>query len=185
MSRLATWIATIVLLLAAGIVSSIAPADDAEVAPFPISGEIGEQLIGRDIAATVTDARTATSLTADAGWQSEGNWLVIDLTVASITGPAVAQLTAASALHGADFVIDGRTFRASERMPSLLGERLFPGLPRQGSLAFELPALQGAGVLQLSLTDDTRADSVLEIAIDLDGLTPAGEDEVLPTGWTQ
>lgn len=189
MSRLTTWLATIVLLLAAGVVSAIAPPDDAEIAPFIVRGHIGESVEGRDIVATTTDVRTSTMVTgaadsmSDEPWTSEGNWLVVDLNVASVTGPRIVYITGAVTLDNAVFVLDGRDYRATERTPSMLNERLHPGIPRHGSLAFELPALTGAGVLHLSTSSDTRMDSVLEIPIDLDALTPISETEIIEAEW--
>jgi hypothetical protein len=189
MNHLPTWLATIALLVVAGIVSAITPADDAEVAAFIVTGEIGEPVTGRDIVATVTDARTSTSVTGaaewsgDEPWTSEGNWLVVDVDVASVTGPRVMYLTGAVTLDNAVFVLDGREYRATERTPSMLDERLNPGVPRHGSLAFELPVLSGTGVLQLATSTDTRMDSVLEIPIDLDALSPLSETEVIEPEW--
>lgn len=189
MSRLMTWLVTIVLLVAAGVVSAIAPADDAEVAAFVVSGEIGEEVTGRDLVATVTDARTATGVvgeedrTGEEAWTADGNWLVVDVDAASVTGPRVAYITGSVALGGAVFEIDGREYRASERTPSMLNTRLNPGVPRHGSLAFELPALTGTGVLRLSITSDTRMDSVLEIPIDLDAATAVAEARITEPEW--
>lgn len=185
MSRVMTWIATIVLLIAAGIVSASAPAEDAEADPFFVTGKIGEPVTGRDIVATVTDARTTTLLTAADGWRSEANWLVVDLEAASVTGPLLADITGAVSLHGAVFVLDGREFRASERMDSLFGQRLNPGVPYAGALAFELSELAGTGVLQLSLTSDRRVDSVLEVPIDLDEREPADELAMPEAAWAR
>lgn len=189
MTRLMTWLATIVLLVVAGVVSAVAPAEDAEVAPFIVSGQIGDPVAGRDIVATATDVRTATTVTGptetngDEPWTSEGNWLVVDVDVASVTGPRTVRITGAVTLDNAVFVLDGREYRATERTPSMLGARLLPRIPSHGSLAFELPALTGAGVLHLSLSSDTRMDSVLEIPIDLDALTPLVETAIIEPEW--
>ncbi|MGM7678490.1 hypothetical protein [Microbacterium sp. A94] len=189
MNQLKIWLATIVLLVAAAVVSAIAPAEDAEVAPFVVSGEIGEQVAGRDLAATVTDARTATTVTGDENssgettWAADGNWLVVDLDAASVTGLRIVYITGAVNLGNAVFEFDGREYRATERTPSMLNVRLNPGVPRHGSLAFELPELTGAGMLKLSLSSDTRADSVLEIPIDLDEISPVSEVQVIQPEW--
>jgi hypothetical protein len=188
-NHLSTWLATIVLLCAAGVVSAITPAEDAEVAPFIATGEIGEPVTGRDLVATVTDVRTATAVagaaewSGDEPWTSEGNWLVVDVDAASVTGPRVMYLTGAVTLDNAVFVLDGREYRATERTASMLDVRLNPGVPRHGSLAFELPELSGTGVLQLSTSTDTRMDSVLEIPIDLGALTPLAETEIIEAEW--
>lgn len=191
MNHLPTWLATIALLVVAGVVSSVTPADDAEVAPFIVTGEMGEPVTGRDIVATVTDARTAMSVTGaaewsdDEPWTAEGDWLVVDVDVASVTGPRIVYLSGAVTLDNAVFALDGREYRATERTPTMLDVRLNPGVPRHGSLAFELPALTGEGVLQLSVSSDTRMDSVLEIPIDLDALTPLAETGIVEPEWVR
>lgn len=189
MNQLKIWLATIVLLIAAAVVSSIAPAEDAEVAPFVVSGDIGEQVEGRDLIASVTDVRTATTVTGDEDsngdttWTADGNWLIVDVDAASVTGPRIAYITGAVNLGGAVFEIDGREYRATERTPSMFNVRLNPGVLRHGSLAFELPELAGTGVLKLSLSSDTRMDSVLEIPIDLDEISPLSEVQVIEPEW--
>jgi hypothetical protein len=146
-------------------------------------------VVGRDLVATATDVRTATTVTgatdssSDDPWTAEGNWLVVDVDVASVTGPRIVYITGAVTLDNAVFVLDGSEYRATERTPSVLDVRLNPGIPRHGSLAFELPALTGAGVLHLSTSSDTRMDSVLEIPIDLDALTPLSETEIVEPEW--
>lgn len=187
MNRMAVWIATAVLLVAAGVVSQIAPAEDAEVAPFVVAGAPGEQLTGRDISATATDARFVDLLEDSSGWSADGVWFVIDLDVLAVTGPAIATLDGVSSLRGATLVVDGRSFRATERTDdSLLGARLFPGVARSGALAFELAARPAPGsilVLQLSADADTRADSVLEISFAADDLAEVPEFTMTETGW--
>ncbi|MGM7698871.1 hypothetical protein [Microbacterium sp. A84] len=189
MNHLKIWLATIVLLAAAGVVSAIAPAEDAEVAAFVVSGEIGEQVTGRDLIATVTDVRTTTTVTGDEDhngdttWTADGNWLIVDLDAASVTGPRTTYITGAVNLGSAMFELDGREYRATERAPSMLNVRLNPGVPRHGSVAFELPELAGTGVLKLSLSTDTRMDSVLEIPIDLDEISPLSEAQVIGPEW--
>lgn len=191
MSRLTSWTTTIVLLVVAGVVSAIAPAEDAEVAPFIVNGQIGERVSGHDLVVTVTDVRTASTVigaqewSSDEPWSAEGDWLVVDLDAASVTGPRVVYVTGAVTLDNAVFVLDGREYRATERTPSMLEVRLNPGVPRHGSLAFELPGLKGSGLLHLSLRTDTRGDSLLEIPIDLDTLTPLSETRIVEPEWNR
>lgn len=189
MNRVAAWIATAVLLVAAALISQFAPPEDAEVAPFVVAGSPGDLLSGRDIAATTTDARLTRLLSDPTGWQAEGVWVVVDLEVMTLVGPPISMLDAAGAVRGAHLVIDSQTYRATERTDhSLLGARLFPGVARTGALAFELaavPAPDSVLVLRLSLDVDSRADSVLEVSFPASSLADAPEITMPAVGWAQ
>ena len=84
-------------------------------------------------------------------------------------------------------VVDDLTFRASERPESLFRSDLSVGIPRAGSIAFEIPAelVDRPAVLRLATDDDTRLDSVMEIAVDLGALERDGEAELADTGWAE
>ena len=83
--------------------------------------------------------------------------------------------------------VDDLTFRASERPESLFRSDLSVGIPRAGSIAFEIPAelVDRPAVLRLATDDDTRLDSVMEIAVDLGALERDGEAELADTGWAE
>lgn len=186
MNRVAAWIATAVLLVAAGLISHFAPPEDAEVAPFVVAGSLGQQLTGRDIAAIAADARLTGRLADSAGWSAEGIWLVVDLEAMNLVGPSVAGLDSAGTVRGAHLIVDGRTYRATERTDSMLGARLFPGIARAGALAFELaapPDADGTIVLRLSADDDSRADSVLEISFPAASVPEVAEATMPAVGW--
>lgn len=80
---------------------------------------------------TILDVRAASTVTASSGWSADGTWLLIDLDAESVTTGRL--------LKGATLTIDALEFRASERMDSLFSTNLVPGIPRRGTIAFELP----------------------------------------------
>jgi hypothetical protein len=179
MNRWAAWALGAALVVAAWGVALITPAEDAEEAPFPITVEVGERGAGRNIAVTVTDVRRTGTVTAGE-WSAEGNWLIVDL-----EAEAVASEFGALLAH-ATLELDGRSFRASERPESLLRAALAVGIPRSGSLAFELPAAPGggAGELRLGVSTDERLDSVIVVPVDLDDAPVEPQAELQPTGWS-
>jgi len=180
-----TWLLAIALLGGAWAVTLLAPSDDAGRDAFVTEVAPGERGVGRNIAATVTDVRAASSITAESGWHAEGHWLVVDLTAEATASQSSGILGAATLRIG------DRTFSATERGPdemTLYRTQLVPGVPQHGSLLFELPdtALHGIGVLRLSTGyGDPWGDSVLEIPIDLDAVEHAGAVTVDDKGWAK
>lgn len=177
--RAAPWAGAAALMLAAWGVGVMTPSEYTPEPAHLVSAEIGEQATGRDIVVTVTDVRAARMASTDR-WYGEGTWLVVDLDAAAVT-------SSSAALRGATLKVGDLTFRASERMSSLLDARLFAGVPRSGSIAFELPegGLTGSATLSLSTKSDTRGDSVITLDIDLDEVPVSAEEELLPTGWAR
>ncbi|UYO97530.1 DUF4352 domain-containing protein [Microbacterium sp. M28] len=180
MNRALPWLLTAALLVSAWLVALVTPDDSAFVAPFVVRTSIGEEAVGRDLALTVQDVRMAESISAPGGWTAEGTWLLVDVD-AEATLEQYGTL-----LGGATLTIGDRSFRASDRPESIFKTRLVTGIPKSGTIAFELPAdaLSGTGILQLSSQEDTRADSVIELEIDLDALDPVADAEIPKTDWT-
>lgn len=172
------WIAGLALIVLAGAVTAVAPDDDATQVPFVVEARLGERAAGRDIAATITDVRLADEVTAG-GWRATGAWVVVDLEAEALLTERAAQLAVAQLRLG------DRTFAASERPESLADARLEVGLPRAGSLAFEVPAgaATGEAVLRLGRVADDRLDSVLELRIDLDAAEHVAAAELRETTW--
>jgi hypothetical protein len=166
MTRVLPWAITLLLLAAAWLVAFVTPTDRATTEPFPITATIGEEVIARDFVLTVQQVRAAESISTTDGWSAEGTWMLVDLTAEA------ARVQNGTRLSGATLTIDDRTYRASERMTSMFGHPLVPGIPYRGALAFELPqdALDGTGVLHLSTRDDDRGDNVAELTVDLGAL---------------
>lgn len=179
MKRLLPWALTLALIACAWVVAFVTPADRMALDPFPLTTQIGEEVVGRDFALTVKDIRAAESVTTSEGWQATGTWLLIDLDAEG------TQKQEGTLLNGAALTIGDRTFRASERMPSMFQHPLVPGIPYRGTVAFELPedALQGNGILHLSTRSDDRGDSVAELAIDLGALEVEPEAQIADTEW--
>ena len=180
MKRALPWLLTAALLAAAWLVAFATPDDSASVEPFVVPAAIGEEAVGREFALTVQQVRISDGVNAPNGWSADGTWLLVDVDARSTLEQT------GSLLGGAELTIGDRSFRASERMPSMFREQVVTGVSRTGMLAFELPGdvLTGTGVLRLSLDDDTRADSVAELRIDLDELERVSDAEIVATDWT-
>jgi hypothetical protein len=171
------WTIGVALVVAAWGVIQITPDDDAAVAPFVVPAAVGEKALGRTFEITVTDVRLGDAARAR-GWRAEGTWLVVDVEAASRTGEA------GSSLSEAELVLGERIYRASDRPESMFQTPLATGLPRAGSVAFELPAdASGPATLRLGLTAEIRLDSLVEVPIDLDALPRDAEVELGATGW--
>ncbi|WP_460796421.1 DUF4352 domain-containing protein [Microbacterium sp. GXF0217] len=180
MKRATPWLITAALLVGAWLVALVAPDDSASVEPFIVPAAIGEEAVGRDFAVTVQDVTLADKVSGANGWSAEGTWLVVEL-------DAEANLDQfGMSFNGAALIIDGQSFRPTERVPSFLSTPLVTGVSQSGALAFELPedARSGTAILRLSAKADTRADSVAELEIDLGALAPVADAEVPETDWT-
>lgn len=180
MKRAIPWLVTAALLVGAWLVALVTPDDSASVEPFIVPTTIGEKAVGRDFTVTVQDVTLADKVEAAKGWNAEGTWLLVDL-------DAEANLEQyGMSFKGATLTIGDRSFRPSERMDSFFATSLVPGVSKSGTLVFELPedARSATGLLQLSAREDTRADSVAELEIDLGALTPVADAEVRETDWT-
>ena len=174
------WTIGLALLIAAWGVVQITPAEDDPQASFPVAATVGEPAVGRAFEVTITDVRLADRATAG-GWYADGTWLVVDLEVASRLEET------GTLLSYAVLVVGDRTFRASERPESLFGSTLSVGIPRAGSIAFELPAdlADHPALLRLGLDVDTRLDSVIELPVELGTLDRQDETELLREDWAQ
>lgn len=174
------WTTGVGLLVAAWVVALITPPEDAAEAPFVTAAAIGEQVSTRTLTATIRDVRVAERVSAG-GWEAEGTWIVVDLDIAASLDEEASQLA------GASLTVGDRTYRASERPPSLFRASLNVGIPQSGSLAFELPpdATDDTAVLRLSEDDEIRLDALIELTVDLDSVDHVSETELLSTGWAR
>jgi hypothetical protein len=177
------WAIGVGLVAAAWVVVQITPDDDIAVEPFVVTAAVGEQADARRFAVTVTDTHLADTAVSG-GWYGDGTWLVVDLEVTGL-GTERNALGAGGALIVAEYVVDGVSYRASERPTSIFRSRPHVDLSRVGSVAFELPAAlaESEGTLRLSGSDDTRLDAVVEVPIDLGALDREAEVELIPEGW--
>jgi hypothetical protein len=176
----AAWAIGAALVATAWLVALVTPGEEQPQGPFPVAAVVGEQAAGRNISATITDLRRASTVTAD-GWSADGNWLVVDLDAAAVVSEHGASL------RHAFIEIDGVRYSASDRPDSLVTTALAAGIPRSGSLAFELPAdlETGTGTLELALAPrgDVRGDSMIVLSFDLADVPVADETELRETGW--
>ncbi|WP_405375173.1 MULTISPECIES: hypothetical protein [unclassified Microbacterium] len=174
------WVVGITLVVAAWGVGRLTPSDDAVQAPFVVTGSLDEEIVGREFTLTVTEVRRGATAVDQAGWYGDGNWVVVDIEAESRTTEQ------GTTLGHVVLLVDGATYRASERPTSISRGGLAVGLPRQGSVAFELPADAGTGtaVLQVAIDEtETRLDSLVEVPFDLGALEPADEVELQATEW--
>lgn len=163
------WIIGIGLVLAAGVVTTVTPTEQALFDPFPVRGVDDETVTARTISAAMLGAtRTERVIMSDEAWEAEGNWLVVELAVSAPTTEVDAAIGVAS------LMIDGRLFLASERVTATLVDTdLRVGTDTVGMLAFELPddLRSGVGELRLSGRYPTpELDDVIAYTLDLEEL---------------
>ncbi|UPL10062.1 DUF4352 domain-containing protein [Microbacterium sufflavum] len=179
------WLLTAALLAGAWVVSKVTLPDDAATAAFPRTTQIGEEAAVRNLVVTVTDVRLADRVEDADGWSADGTWLVVDLEAAS----AVTQDL--STLSLAQLTIGDRTFSATDRGTTFAQQRLVTGVPRAGSLAFELPddvtddratlrlGVAGAGIGEVLL------DGVVDLPLDLADLPVEAAILLDENGWAR
>ena len=179
MRRWVSWGIGGALVAAAWGVALITPPEDAFERPFPVTVDVGERGEGRNIAITVHDVRRAGAVSAGE-WTAEGNWVIVDLDAEAVVAEFGTLLSLAT------LEVDGRTYSASERPESLRRGSLSVGIPRSGSLAFELADdVEPAGaVLTFGLDTDPRLDSLIVVPIDLREIEVTSDAELQPTEWS-
>ncbi|KJQ56122.1 hypothetical protein [Microbacterium sp. SA39] len=166
-STAAPWAVGAGLVVIAALVTTATPPEAALLDPFEVRAREDGVATSRTLTAAVVDVtRTARLTMPGLEWEAEGNWLVVELSVAAPTTEVDAAIGVASLL------IDGRLFQASERPPaSLVDTDLRVGTDTIGMLAFELPEDLRAGVGELRLSGrypTPELDDVLVFPIDLD-----------------
>lgn len=169
------------LLVASWLVAFITPTETERDAPFVTNMTVGEVATGRNLSATIHDVRLARAVHTDE-WAADGQtlWVVVDLAAEAVSDDVRATL------GGTTLRVGARTYRASERPDSLRRQGLSTGIPTSGVLAFEIPedaASAGHAVLDLSLAEDVRLDSVLRLDIDLAAFDIEADVELAPTTW--
>ncbi|WP_435747626.1 hypothetical protein [Microbacterium sp. PMB16] len=183
--KILVWSLTLVLLAGAWGVSKATLPEDTAIEAFPIVAELDDPAVGRNLEVTITDIHATRRVTDVKGWSAEGTWLVVDLqasTVATQDGDL---------LGFAELTIGDRRFTATDRGTTFYKQRLITGVPRAGSLAFELPAdaLTGTGILRLGLPmgqpREVLLDDVIELRVDLDELPVEAEVTLDENGWAR
>lgn len=170
--RIVSLAIVIAALAATVLVYGITPHDDDIVAPFVVRGQIGDELEGRTVSATVTGVRLASSfdlsqMGEDWTGPTTGTWVVVDTDASAVEDPG--------SLVRVTLTIGDDTFTASERLRSetLQSARLRPGILTHGSLIFEVSdeALASADAshaeIGINASFQSVLDSKLVIEVDL------------------
>ncbi|UNK71325.1 DUF4352 domain-containing protein [Microbacterium sp. H1-D42] len=180
-THVVTWGTTAALLAGAWVLNAVALPENAPQTGIVVAGEAGAPTSTRNLVVTVDDVRAARSVADADGWTAEGTWLIVDISAQAIDTQVGARLGLA------DLVIGERTFRATERGQTFSEAKLVPGVPRSGSLAFELPpdALAGDAVLRFSPVAFPNLDGMIEIPVDLDAVPIETQVTLRATDWTK
>ncbi|MFD6699940.1 MULTISPECIES: hypothetical protein [unclassified Microbacterium] len=173
------WALSAVLVVGAWGLTQVQQPDDAPYDRFVTSTTVGKRGEARNIAVTVTDIRAGHAVSDGDRWRADGTWLVVDLDAATVED----QLGAA--LRVANLRVGGRTYSATERGETAKGMTLITGVPRHGSIAFELPegSLHGTATLEFASTVWTSTDGVVEVVVDLDDVAVQNDVVLDPMGW--
>lgn len=180
-TKVLPWLLTAALLAGAWGLVKITLPDGSAQEPFVTAARLDESATARNLVVTVTDVHAARSIVDAKGWSAEGTWLVIDL-------EAEAHVTQDGAnLSLATLTIGDRTFSATDRGTTFVWQQLITGVPRSGSLAFELPAdaLTGLATVRLGTGNAERLDGVIELTVDLGGLPVEAEAQLDENGWAR
>lgn len=185
--RILPWALTAALLVGAWVIALVTPETSVAARAFVVQATLGERAEGRNLAVTVHDVRASHAISTSAGWRAEGTWIVVDLDAEAVT----AQY--GSLLSTTTLTVGGRTFDATERgvaegiadTVSLAHVQLVPGIPRTGSLAFQIPddSLTGIATLELAAGLDPDYDSIISLTIDLDAVPVDDDIELVPVEW--
>lgn len=178
---LGIWALSTVLVVSAWGLTQVQKPEDAPYESFVSRALIGEPATSRNLAVTVTRVRAARVVSDGERWRAEGTWLVVDLDAAAVEDQFGALLSTAN-LH-----LGNRTYSATERGDTARGMVLITGVPRHGSIAFEVPqgSLEGTATLEFAVDYDTSADGVVEVVVDLDQVAMQSEVALDPEGWAR
>ncbi|UJP10045.1 hypothetical protein L2X99_17090 [Microbacterium sp. KUDC0406] len=174
------WTLSIAMVVAAWFLLQLQKPDDAVYDSFVTKTTVGEYAAARNLSATVTDVRAGRSVSDGKRWSAEGTWLVVGVDAATL------QTEFASQLHG-ELRIGDRIYQATERGETGRNMSLITGVPRHGSLVFELPEgqVKGDATVVLSWQSDHTADGVIEVAVDLDDVPMQYEVTLDEIAWAR
>ena len=175
------WALSLALVVAAWGLTQVQQPEDAPYESFVSRSTVGAPAATRNLAVTVTRVRAAHAVSDGKGWHADGTWLVVDLDAAAVEDQFGALLATAD-LHLGD-----RIYSATERGDTAKGMVLITGVPRHGSIAFEVPegSLEGAATLEFASDYSTTADGVIQVDVDLDDVPLQNEAELDPMGWAR
>lgn len=198
MKRVLSWTTALAMLVAAWFVSGATPDGEQRIDdPFPVTAREGQPTTSDNLGVLVHDVHLSDRISTG-GWYSEGTWLVVSLDAWLVhREPASLKL--------GYLIVGDRAFLASERVAnydldaSLGGLGLHTGIPRTGTLVFELPgdiasdpdaadaSLQlslGTPLPALSPTQNQRGTAVVELDVDLTALPHETATTLPDTSWT-
>ncbi|MFC7242455.1 hypothetical protein ACFQO7_08165 [Catellatospora aurea] len=166
--KLLRWLGSAVFVLAAlaaaQAVQTAEPTLNDARRPFPVVGQVGEDVHARTFTVRVQQVRCAAALKiGEHVLDTQGVWIVAKLRVGARSEPT--SIAYAAARDAAD-----RVFQTTDRVSLDLvtgGLTMQPGLPYEGEIAIEVPTA-AAGGLTLLLADnsiDQRLDSMTEIPL--------------------
>ena len=150
--------------------------------PFDVPMTIGEQAQGRTRIAIVEHVRGGDALQDQYGDIRPGTWVVVD---AALDSTGADPLTV---LDLCELVVDGAVYLPTDRFSyGVDSGYLEAGLPREGSIVFELPAGLTTGHAQLRLGTDALAklDDRLVLDLDLDDVDFRGTAVVEEATWSE
>lgn len=179
--RFGPWALATVFLAGAWFVQLNTPDEYSYEQPFVETVAIGEQGVGRNIAVTVTDVVIAQQATDAEGTSLAGTWVVV-------TFEAQAEYSARQAsLRSATLLADDLEYFASERLASAIDMPLVPGVPKAGSIAFEVAPEALAGTLAISFALDTitMLDSIIEVRVPVDEVPRVPEATLQRADWAR
>ena len=179
LKRFGPWVLAIALLVGAWFVQLNTPDEFSYEQPFVKTVSMGELGTGRNIAVTVTDVVIADEVMDADGMSLTGTWVVVNFDAEAVHSARQANLRYATLLA------DDLEYFATERLASAIEMPLVPGIPRSGSVAFEVApdALKGTVAISFALDQITMLDSVIEVRVPVDEVRRVPEITLLPVDW--
>ncbi|OHU61607.1 hypothetical protein [Mycobacteroides chelonae] len=161
-------IAAIILIFISMVIWSCIPLRPESYSALPVEGRIGQEIIGRNIAATVHNVYASHHISSSVGtlgvrtvdYYSKGYWIVVDATYGTLIESSQMKglLRAGSTQTG---------IRANVGDESTLPYALQPGLQYRSVLVFEVPTM--GHVMELALLNsfkDERTGAVMDPPLD-------------------
>ena len=164
------WAGAVAMLAAAWVLGVSLPSATVGTDAFIVPGALGERIEARTFAITVDDVVLSDGVKQDdyLPWESDGTWVVADVSVEAIGREDEARVGYVRMLAG------DRVFVVTRRAPQTLRD-ITPvnDMPTHVSVAFQVPDdLAGTVKLQFgaALTYPVL-DSLVEVSVDLDRIT--------------
>lgn len=179
--RFGPWALAVALLTGAWFVQLSTPDEYSYEQPFVTSVVVGEHGVGRNIAVTVKEVVIADRVTDSEGVSLDGTWVVVHFDAEAVHTGRLANLRYATLLA------DGLEYVATERLKTGLDMPLVPGIPRSGSMVFEVAPQALTGTLEVTFALDpiTMLDSVIEVRVPIDDVQRVAEITLQRIDWAK